>query len=377
VFKARVIARLTGRQEYEGKGYARKVLAVVEQRFWGLPESWPSLVILDGGFFCNMVLQENTEYLVAGIPYGWWMVDVSFCSRTAPIEKAEIDLRTLDGSMCSEPGKTTGSLVGFLRDENGKIIAYHRLDLTDSRGNRWTSRTDAKGVFELRHVPPGLYTMDAKPEGGRYIVGGGEVEAGSCRQGGAIQKNFGLRGRLSPYSRDLVTPYLVPVNGTGERLGGPLSIDIDPSGRFFFGAGIPEGEYYLVASSSLGDYNNKPIYYPGVEAIGGAIKLRLPDPGLDLSFQVDPRPHTQVDFVVTSPEPAHPIRVEIQVSTERGGSRAYLHTSTDVFVSVPALLRSAILVTARSYSPNMQSTPVQLRVEPGMKPVRLVLHPTE
>jgi len=88
-----------------------QVLAIVKERHWGLPWYWPKVVVLDGGFFCNIVLEESRDYLVSGRRTRYGVLHVSACSRTQEMETAQIDLRTLDGSHRSSPG---GTVIGHV-----------------------------------------------------------------------------------------------------------------------------------------------------------------------------------------------------------------------------------------------------------------------
>lgn len=84
---------------------------MVKQRYWGLPWYWPKIVVFDGGFFCDMVLEEGKDYLTAGRSGRYGVLDISGCSRTQTLESAQVDRRTLDGSHCAGPG---GTIMGHV-----------------------------------------------------------------------------------------------------------------------------------------------------------------------------------------------------------------------------------------------------------------------
>jgi len=66
VFTARVVA-LIGRIYIEdGRRLSSLAMAIVHERYWGLPWYWPKIVLLDGSYPCDMAMLENEEYLVAG-----------------------------------------------------------------------------------------------------------------------------------------------------------------------------------------------------------------------------------------------------------------------------------------------------------------------
>src|SRR5450631_4530003 len=85
VFTAHVVQLMGGVGNLDGKRISGQVLAVVRQRYWGLPSYWPKVVILDGGFFCNIALEEGQDYLVSGWRGRYGVLDVSGCSRTQPL----------------------------------------------------------------------------------------------------------------------------------------------------------------------------------------------------------------------------------------------------------------------------------------------------
>src|SRR5882724_6817148 len=111
VFTARVIQLMGRTGTWNGTRQSQQALAVVHERYWGIPWYWPKVVVLDGGFFCNIALADGEEYLVSGRRVRYGVVDVSVCSRTQPLKTAQLDLRTIDGSHCAAPG---GTLIGHL-----------------------------------------------------------------------------------------------------------------------------------------------------------------------------------------------------------------------------------------------------------------------
>lgn len=128
VFTARIVALLGQTYHYGGKPSSSKVIALVQTRSWGIPWYWPNLVVLDGGTLCGMTLYLGEEYLVAGHPERYGVLDVSGCTGTKVLIAAQPDLRTLDGSTCAAPG---GTIIGqIMQGEYPKLTPI--ADLTVS-----------------------------------------------------------------------------------------------------------------------------------------------------------------------------------------------------------------------------------------------------
>ena len=66
VFTAHVVQLMGRVYNWHGKRMSGLVLAVVKDRYWGLPWYWPKIVVLDGGFFCNIAMEDGKDYLVSG-----------------------------------------------------------------------------------------------------------------------------------------------------------------------------------------------------------------------------------------------------------------------------------------------------------------------
>jgi hypothetical protein len=183
VFTARVIQLIGKVGTFHGQRYSRMALAVVREHFWGLPWYWPKIVVLDGGFFCDIGLKDDEDYLVSGFPYRYGILDVSMCSRTCPLRLAQLDLRTLDGSRCSAPG---GTLIGRLYTTRGGTsdpftpVPGETFAVTDVAGNRYRATTDSMGIFELAHLPAGEYKIVPELAGKFSHAGQVHVEEGVC-----------------------------------------------------------------------------------------------------------------------------------------------------------------------------------------------------
>jgi hypothetical protein len=373
VFTARVIQLLGTAHPRNGKRYAQRALAVVHQRYWGLPWYWPKVVVLDGGVFCNIELSDSEEYLVSGYRNLYGLLDVGGCSRTQPLKTAQIDMRALDGSRCAAPG---GAIIGRLSQSNQNQqeespVRNTALTFRDWNGAVYRAQSDQDGVFELRHLPPGPYTLDSRFASGQYLFGGGQVTLGMCSGSLAHLSPYAVTGKIIPgidqYTRvDLIGPH--------EESPSVKSAVITPDGRFYFET-VPPGEYDLVATVDLVGRNQwAKIKYP--------VRVRISHQSRNESFDFDPNsiPLTPIPVIVESPEPFHPIPIEIKSEDSAGNFVHDFRSVTGGPVYVVGVRGESYKISAFGYgradvySPDGRSGVIQATATPGMKPVSMSLH---
>jgi hypothetical protein len=131
------------------KRFSEFALAIVNERFWGLPWYWPKVVILEGHYPCDNAVTIGKDHLVSGRKLRYGVVDISGCSRTWPIEFAQVDLRTIKGSHCNGPGGTVIGLVhAGLRQSDERPIPYlnQAVTLYDESNQSKRSLTDKDGI---------------------------------------------------------------------------------------------------------------------------------------------------------------------------------------------------------------------------------------
>jgi hypothetical protein len=196
VFTARVIQLLGKAYNLDGERESGAVLAVVHHRYWGLPWYWPRVVVLDGGFFCGIAIRDGEEYLVSGYRERYGVLYVGTCSRTQPLKTA-VDLHTLDGSLCAAPG---GAIIGHVSEaaeaqREGAPVRNAVLTFRDSSGKAYVTQSDSEGIYELRHLPPGPYTLDSRFAPGQYLRGWVSVESGICKEAQVQLSPDSLTGR--------------------------------------------------------------------------------------------------------------------------------------------------------------------------------------
>jgi hypothetical protein len=371
VFTARVVQLLGTAHARNGKRYAQRALAVVQRRYWGLPWYWPKVVVLDGGFLCNIELSDGDEYLVSGRRGLYGMLDVGGCSRTQPLKTAQIDMRALDGSRCAAPG---GAIIGRVTQSNQNQqeespVRNTALTFRDWNGAVYRTQSDQE-VFEMRHLPAGPYALDSRFASGQYLFGGGQVTVGMCSGSLARLNPYAVTGKIIPgidqYTRvDLIGPH--------EELPRVKSAVIAPDGRFYFET-VPPGEYDLVATVDLVGRNQwAKIKYP--------VRVRISDQSRNESFDFDPNllPLTPIPVIVNSPDPSHPIPIEIRSQDSAGNFVHDFRSVTGGPVFVVGVRGESYQISAFGYggadvyTRDGRSGVVQVTAAPGMKPVSMSL----
>lgn len=280
VFTARVVALIGRIDLFDGKRSSSQVLAVVRQRYWGLPWYWPKVVLLDGRYPCDIAMAENEDYLVAGRETRYGVVEVNLCSRTQPLQTAQLDLRTLDGTHCARPG---GTIIGFVTGEWDSVKNAFKpsqvssVTFSDLSGEMYRANVDGDGIYELRHLPPvPLFPVSrlddhrfVSSQFGGYAFGSiAPIEEGVCQQWSFRIRDYVLTGRLLPGSGEALRVELLSTKPGSHPI---LAKSIEPDGRFYFGP-MPPGDYLLSVVATIGDVNQQ-VFYPGVTDRGRAFQI--------------------------------------------------------------------------------------------------------
>jgi len=137
-------------------------LAKVQHRYWGLPW-WSSRIVLlsNGGF------EKGEEYFVDGdrsslissfVP----IVNIGTCSRSAPLQRADVDLRILrDGTPVSSV-RIIGRVVRQRLGQPPEFAQGVVVDITGPKGATvW--KTDERGIYDANGLPPGHYSLSLEP----------------------------------------------------------------------------------------------------------------------------------------------------------------------------------------------------------------------
>jgi hypothetical protein len=202
VFTAHVVQLMGRIYTFDGKRMSSLVIAVVNERYWGLPWYWPRIVLLDGRYPCDIAMAAGEDYLVSGRRERYGVLYVASCSRTQPLETAQIDRRTLDGSHCAGPG---GTLIGLVT--KGRVafssanlpIRNATLTFDNQQCDLFTVQSDGNGIYELQHLAPGRYTLDSRYSQTQYAThGSADVSEGICREASVLLRDYDFSGRLVP-----------------------------------------------------------------------------------------------------------------------------------------------------------------------------------
>jgi len=271
VFTAHVVQLMGRIYNWDGKRLSSQVLAVVKERYWGLPWYWPKIVILDGSYPCDIAMEEGQDYLVSGHRWRYGVLGVNGCSRTQPLSMAQVDLRTLDGSHCAGPGGTVMGRIHRGRDSYRVNPIAPDLEMTfrDQDGNIYTAQSDDDGIYEVQHLAAGIYTLDSRISERQYLAGGFTVLDKVCGEADALVREYEISGRLFPGLGYHASVKLQSVQSAEKWMPG----DLRPDGRFYFNE-VPDGEYFLVVSSVLQGAGND-LYYPGTSDRSQATRIRI------------------------------------------------------------------------------------------------------
>jgi hypothetical protein len=271
VFTAHVVQLMGKVYKWDGKRLSSQVLAVVKHRYWGFPWHWPEVVMLDGSYPCDIAMEEGQDYLVSGRRERYGVLNVAVCSRTQLLKSAQIDLRTLDGSHCAEPG---GTVIGHLREGRNEfrglpLVPNVPLTFRDQDGKTYQTRSDKDGIYELQHLAAGTYSLDSHLNQNEYLAGGFTIESSVCREADVGIGSYDISGQFLPGLGYYVTIKLVAVDSPDVWVHGRLQFD----GKFYFKE-VPDGEYLLAVGSSLQGERND-FYYPGTYDRHKAAKIRV------------------------------------------------------------------------------------------------------
>ena len=319
VFTAHVVSLMGRVYNWNGKRESSQVLAVVNEHFWGMPWYWPKVVVLDGSYPCDIAMEEGRDYLVSGRRLRYGVLGVSGCSRTQPLDLAQVDLRTLDGSECAGPGGTVIGHVHSLRSSD-RVIAiapFTTMTFRDQDGQPHPVQSDRNGLYELRNLPIGPYTLDSYLGGNLYLAGGGfTVRAGLCGEANVSIREYDMTGQFLAGLGPHVSIKLVAANGADAL----QRADVQSDGHFYF-KDVPDGEYLLAAESVLNGYGND-FYYPGTSDRHKAKVIKIADHQVSGSSELD-FDQRRIPYV--------PIRVVLDIPKEAGFSwRVLLATPNNI-----------------------------------------------
>lgn len=152
-------------------GILRKqwALAIVKTQFWGLPWWDRKIVILTsmqrGGtdFF-----QNGQEYFVEGrrrlgLLTRFLPIFSTFCTRTAALDDAAIDLRILQEGAPRDGIRIIGRTIRLDSNFNQEPVAAAKVVIVGPAG-RIIATSDRNGVYDLSGLPPGDYKVGVESD---------------------------------------------------------------------------------------------------------------------------------------------------------------------------------------------------------------------
>jgi hypothetical protein len=321
VFTARIVQLMGRTYNWDGQKSSSRALAVVHQRYWGLPWYWPKVVLLDGSYPCDIAMTQGEEYLVSGRRGRYGVLEVNVCSRTQPLKTAQVDLRTIDGSHCASPG---GSIIGRLL-EGAEVWRDHlparnaSLTFTDEQGKPHAARTDDVGIYELQHLPPGRYKLDSLGPKQYASSTAVSVSAGLCIEADIGLRDYGFFGQLPAGMGGYFAVELIDPEGKRPEV---RADSIEPDGKFYF-RNVPDGRYLLVLSTrQQGPGVN--FYYPGTYDRRRATLITVSDHAYagTLEFRPDRLPLVSI-----------PVKLQPSVNSDRFDWRVQLIKTNEYIVS--------------------------------------------
>jgi hypothetical protein len=269
-------------------------VGIVQEKFWGLPSSWPRVVLLTNGIFWEGETYFIDGHRAHGFPARFLpIIEAGPCSRTRPVEDAIVDLRIL-----REKSTSTGSrVVGFVQQGEPfrpwpsppvphTPLAGVRIDLAGSAGTTEVAVTDQRGIYEIDGLTPDDYTLTLELPDTQSVV----EDAGPAKErqkisrqalvdGRLIERDFHVvwNGTIEGIVRDLAGhpahPQLSLRNPDGTNLGPGIrdSTGTYDDGSYRFEQVSPGRYVIMVDPDGPGEgWPYEPQYYPSATQIGGA-----------------------------------------------------------------------------------------------------------
>lgn len=151
-------------QQYKGHAVFTAVvrypaIAVVKERFWGLPAGWNKVVLVAPWGVGHSTFDGRALFIDGRRADGLItrflpIVDITHCSRTSPLERAALDVRILRQG----PSQKGVRIVGHVRGEGNQLRRGVEVVITGPMGDIPTT-TDREGIFDLKDLPPGKYAV--------------------------------------------------------------------------------------------------------------------------------------------------------------------------------------------------------------------------
>ena len=134
-------------------------IAVVKERFWGLPVGGDRAVLVAHWGIGHNELNGRTYFIdgrraTGPITRFLPIIDISHCSRSSPLDQAALDVRILREG----PSQKGVRIVGLVRGKDNQPRLGAKVVVAGPRGSVDTT-TDSEGIFDLKDLQPGHYAV--------------------------------------------------------------------------------------------------------------------------------------------------------------------------------------------------------------------------
>jgi hypothetical protein len=161
VFVGKVICLGYPRRYFAGHKASGWAVAIVQNRFWGLPW-WNTKIVL----LTQRLFEEGEPYFINGqrrgglLTLGLPIVELGDCGRLAPLSSAEVDLRVLRDGAPKNGVRIIGRAMRRTQTPNyGEETAPGINVIITGPAGSVTATTDEHGIYDVTGLPPGRYSI--------------------------------------------------------------------------------------------------------------------------------------------------------------------------------------------------------------------------
>jgi hypothetical protein len=178
VFVGRVTAIDRAVDGRSGPRDSRRVRLQILERFRGdIAASGEVTVLTDDTTRCGYPFRRGGDYFVYAMRQEGGTLTTTACSRTAPLEQAQMDLAYSRSAAKGSP--PPGLIVGVVRtsaDARGRVRPLAGIPVTISRsGVAKTASTDSWGRYAIEPPGPGTYILDVELPDTQFTPNAGQT----------------------------------------------------------------------------------------------------------------------------------------------------------------------------------------------------------
>jgi hypothetical protein len=168
MFVAKIIQIGYPRGIVNGRIASMSALAIVKEKFWGLP-SWNSKLVI----LTKYVYYEGDEYLIYGTRRGNWLTlglplfESHLCGLSLQIQDAEIQLRIMHDGPPKSGIRIIGRTMRWPYGNNAPLphgpMPGAKVLVSGPSGT-FTAISDSHGIYDVSNLPTGHYTIRSSNE---------------------------------------------------------------------------------------------------------------------------------------------------------------------------------------------------------------------